>query len=254
MTSLVIVEAERGVTHLMLILDLDGANGANGREADEQETQQLRQRVHQLEQELACAQALTSHANMVAAHAQTQVEALRRQVQCILEVVTAPPHGLLLQGAWLPNQDMLQADLLPARARQSSADAMAPGAGQVKQSAEDRPPVRPAMRTADLARLVASAAEGGMAERVHQNVIDMHLVQAFAHHFEQAGGTRVAFALCDVSGAVLWANGALTSACGYSCDEMLGCCWQAAFFGPLSHSSGLSRVDAMMQLRLPLSS
>ena len=44
MTSLVIVEAERGVTHLMLILDLDGANEANGREADEQETQQLRQR------------------------------------------------------------------------------------------------------------------------------------------------------------------------------------------------------------------
>ena len=41
MTSLVIVEAERGVTHLMLILDLDGANEANGREADEQETQQL---------------------------------------------------------------------------------------------------------------------------------------------------------------------------------------------------------------------
>ena len=28
MTSLVIVEAERGVTHLMLILDLDGANEA----------------------------------------------------------------------------------------------------------------------------------------------------------------------------------------------------------------------------------
>ena len=113
------------------------------------------------------------------------------------------------------------------------------------------------MRTTHHAHSPSSApwaAARGKTERQHQSVINMQLVQGFAHEFEQAGGTGTPLALCDASGAILWANTLLSHASGHSSDELLGCRWHSVLLGPLSDASDLSRVDTMMQLRLPLSS
>ncbi len=237
--SLAIVEAERGVTHLMLNLHVNCGGEAHARDAQELEIQQLRLRVHQLEQELASARADKMHSTILAAHAETKVAALRRQVQNILEVITGGPvDALLLHEASLADQDM-------------------PFGGMLDQSCDHGGLLGQTLRTAQLAHLPSPApwaAERGKTGRKHECVINMQLVQGFAHEFEQAGGAGTPLALCDASGAILWANTLFTHASGHSSDELLGCRWHSVLLGPLSDASDLSRVDTMMQLRLPLSS
>ena len=227
------------MTHLMLNLHVNCADEPHARDAQELEIQQLRLRVHQLQQELASARDEKIHATMLAAHAETKVEALRRQVQNILEVVTGgPADPLLLHEAFLADQDMALGAML-------------------HQSCDHDCLLGHTMRTAQLAHLPSSApwaAERGKTERKHKCVINMQLVQGFAHEFEQAGGAGTPLALCDASGAILWANALLNHASGHSSDELLGCRWHSVLLGALSEASDLSRVDTMMQLRLPLSS
>jgi len=90
---------------------------------------------------------------------------------------------------------------------------------------------------------------GTSRKRIHQDVIEVPLVQSFSKRFEQEQ-VNTGFALCDSAGAILWSNVGFSQATGYTAEQVVGCQWNT--FLCVQHDS--AEIRSMTQMGLKLSS
>ncbi len=231
MAELSVVDAECGVTHVLIHLHIN-----NTLHADD-EKEQLRARVLQLEAALAGAQRATAEANINANAALQSVTSLRLQMNNMLALVTSSPTdpGLAhLAQAWTAeDEDMDEEDAMDGAQEHHCAFRL-----------------HPAFEGALGAHALLQRMQQ---ERVVEGVVDASLVEKFASKFEQKH-VATGCALCVGDGSILWPNPLFVEGTGYAAQEIMGCQWHTFLCGPATGSAEVSRVQSMMQLRLPFSS
>jgi len=216
--ELSVIDAECGVTHLLLHLHI------NILPADD-ENEQLRSRVLQLEAALAAAQKATAEANNNANAALENVTSLRLQMSHMLALVTSSPTDPALAQAWTEEDEDMDEETMDGAEEHQSVLRLHP---------------------------VFEGALGAHALIV-EGVVDASLVKKFASKFEQKH-VATGSALCNGDGSILWPNPLFVEATGYAAQEIIGCQWHTFLCGPGTGCAEVSRVQSMMQLRLPFSS
>ena len=230
MAELSVIDAECGVTHLLLHLHI------NTLHADD-EKEQLRSRVLQLEAALAAAQKATAEANNNANAALENVTSLRLQMSHMLALVTSSPTDPALAQAWTEEDEDSHKDM-----DEETMD----GAQENQSVFRLHPDFEGSLEAHALLQRMHQ-------ERIVEGVVDASLVKKFASKFEQKH-VATGSALCDGGGSILWPNPLFVETTGYAAQEIIGCQWHTFLCGPGTGCAEVSRVQSMMQLRLPFSS
>jgi len=223
-----VVNKESQVTHLLLDLE-------PGEFFPNQDAHNLREHVRQLQLELAEARAQTDAAKLIAMVAVADAEAVRQQFNTMLTIVTSSPSAEDCDDASSADDDLMDDEW----------DVPAQGLGgyhAMMGSTNQRP---------SWTRISTQTCGNGTSrKRMHQDVIEVPLVQSFSKRFEQEQ-VNTGFALCDSAGAILWSNVVFSQATGYTAEQVLGCQWYTFLCGG---QTDCAEIRSMTQMRLPLSS